>query len=276
VDLVRRLDESRRRINPRFIIVNNNTWDRGNADPRGLAGEPYVDGVVLEHHAATETFNTAYAGHAFGNLGHRRVLIIAQSTADAQAWQSVPGVTHISDQSYYGYPTPPPVGFERLTDRPKTFGRTDVATRPSSGMTSDYKRASKFSLAEHGKLVKLSAYLDGLGGPTQGSQSVRLVVYADNSGVPGTKVVESSPVNIAAGQAGKWVDFSVSNVALQPGNYWIALFTGGTSGIARNWGDGAADWYGNNDTYSDGAASTFGSGNTGSVTLSVYASYTVE
>ncbi|HSC07030.1 MAG TPA: hypothetical protein VLD59_09415, partial [Steroidobacteraceae bacterium] len=43
VDLVRRIYAKRNEINPRFIILNNSVWDRG--DSRGLAGERYVDGV---------------------------------------------------------------------------------------------------------------------------------------------------------------------------------------------------------------------------------------
>ncbi|HKQ83817.1 MAG TPA: hypothetical protein VJS42_16610 [Steroidobacteraceae bacterium] len=116
VDLVRRLDESRRLINPNFIIVNNNVWDRG--DTRGLAGEKYVAGVTIEHpRLGVPPWQKRYAQKAFGNVGHRRLIVMARNKADAQAWAKVPGVTHVSDQMYYGYPTPPPVGFRPLTDR---------------------------------------------------------------------------------------------------------------------------------------------------------------
>jgi hypothetical protein len=122
VDLVRRLDAARRAINPRFIIVNNNTWSRGSSDLRGNAGEQYVDGVMLEHQPSTSAFNVAYAGRPFGNLGHRRVLVIGTSTADARRWKDVQGVTHVSDQASYGSVTPPPVSFNRLVDRPRILG----------------------------------------------------------------------------------------------------------------------------------------------------------
>jgi hypothetical protein len=39
------------------------------------------------------------------------------------------GVTHDSSRTDDGQVPPPPVGFHRLTDRPKTFGRTSVAAR---------------------------------------------------------------------------------------------------------------------------------------------------
>src|SRR5262249_13255282 len=109
VDLVKRLDERRREINPRFLIVTNNFWDRG--DRQGLAGEQYVDGVVLEH-TKLDKWHTRYAGRQFSNLGHRRVLVIARSAEDAQQWTHVPGVTHVSDQEKYEHPNKPVVPFE--------------------------------------------------------------------------------------------------------------------------------------------------------------------
>ncbi|NJO13436.1 MAG: hypothetical protein HC872_08225 [Gammaproteobacteria bacterium] len=110
---MRRLDASRRAINPRFIIMNNGVWDRGD---RAARGEKYVDGVVLEHHASTSAYHRNYAGRAFSNLGHRRVVAMGRSRADAQAWANVQGVTHVSDNWTYLQVTPPPVAFNRLTD----------------------------------------------------------------------------------------------------------------------------------------------------------------
>jgi hypothetical protein len=117
IDLVRRLDAKRRAINPYFIIVNNNVWDRG--DSRGLAGERYVDGVVLEHPKAGSAWHVKYAGKAFGDLGQRRVLVIANSRSEAQQWIKVPGVTHVSDQTtaQYKFPNPPAVPFSYRGDR---------------------------------------------------------------------------------------------------------------------------------------------------------------
>lgn len=117
VDLVRRLDASRRRIKPSFIIVNNNVWEAGTT--KALTGERYVDGVVLEHPKPLSPYHVKYAGKVFGNLGHRRVLVIANTKADAQAWAKVKGVTHVSAQTsaQYKYPTAPPVAFQTLSDR---------------------------------------------------------------------------------------------------------------------------------------------------------------
>ena len=108
IDLVRRLDEKRRQINPRFLIVTNGFWDRG--DKMGFAGEQYVDGVMLEHSRFDE-WHKRYAGRNFSNLGHRRVLVIARDAEDAQLWARWPGVTHVSDQDKYDSPNKPPVPF---------------------------------------------------------------------------------------------------------------------------------------------------------------------
>lgn len=117
VDLVRRLDARRRAIKPKFIIVANNVWEAGTT--RAVEGERYIDGVVLEHPKPLSPWHVNYARRPFGNLGHRRVLVIANTRADAQAWAKVPGVTHVSDQTsaQYKNPNPPAVAFQRLSDR---------------------------------------------------------------------------------------------------------------------------------------------------------------
>lgn len=116
VDLVRRLDAKRRAINPNFIIVNNNVWDRG--DTRGYAGEKYVDGISIEHPTRwVKPYHQNQLKHTFSNLGHRRVFVIARDATEARAWAAIPGVTHVSSQLTYKYPNVPPVGFKVLNDR---------------------------------------------------------------------------------------------------------------------------------------------------------------
>ena len=161
------------------------------------------------------------------------------------------------------------------TSTPGKFGRTTVGTVPSSGMTTDVKRGSKFSLSEAATLSSFSAYLDGNGGAS-GSEQVRIVLYRDASGTPGAKVADSNVVTINSGAAGAWVTFTAPQVALTAGSYWLVIHTGGTTGIARNMGDGTStpNWYSNTDTFSDGASDPFGTGNVGTGTISIYASYT--
>jgi hypothetical protein len=119
VDLVRRIDAKRRAINPNFLLLNNNIWDRGDGSTIGFAAEKYVDGVILEHPPGVTAYHAKYVKRAFSNLGHRRVMIIARNTTEAKAWAAAPGVTHVSNQasSHYAYPTVPPISFRALSDR---------------------------------------------------------------------------------------------------------------------------------------------------------------
>ena len=122
IDLMRRIDAKRRAINPNFILINNNVWDRSDGSTIGYNAHKYIDGVSLEHPAnpSVAAYHKAYAAKTFSNLGHRRVFVIARSAADARAWATQKGVTHVSSQateSAYSYPTVPPVGFTALTDR---------------------------------------------------------------------------------------------------------------------------------------------------------------
>lgn len=114
VDLVRRLDAKRRAINPNFIIINNNLWSTNGT--RGLPGRQYVDGISVEH-PRLSVYQKSQVDDAFANLGHRRVLVIARSLDDARAWAGVKGVTHVSTNQTYKYPTVPPIGFKVLNDR---------------------------------------------------------------------------------------------------------------------------------------------------------------
>ena len=116
IDLVRRLDAKRRAINPNFLLISNNIWDRG--DTRGYAGEKYVDGIAIEHPTLyIRPYHKAQVGRKFGALGQRRVFVIARDTTEARGWAAVPGVTHVSNQMTYKYPTAPPVAFRPLNDR---------------------------------------------------------------------------------------------------------------------------------------------------------------
>lgn len=120
VDLVRRLDEARRQIDPDFLIVTNGYWDRG--DQLGLDGERHVDGVVLEHPLGDD-WHVRYAARPFSDLGHRRVLVIAHDTPeDIARWEQADGVTHITLQPSYHHPGKPGLPFRALNDR-KRKGR---------------------------------------------------------------------------------------------------------------------------------------------------------
>ena len=171
--------------------------------------------------------------------------------------------------------SPPPIPFNRLTDRPKKFGKTAIGTGMSM-LDGDFKRASKFTLGQNGRLVALHAYLDGAGSGIGASQPLKMSLYLDNAGVPGAKVVDSTAKTLKAGLAAGWQKFTVSNVPLPAGTHWIAIHSGMPEEIIRVGREAIANWYGANDLYSDGTGDPYGAGFTSTTTLSLYATYTLE
>jgi hypothetical protein len=154
-----------------------------------------------------------------------------------------------------------------------TFGKTAVGTIPSAGLSADFKRASRFTLAEPGTVQELCAYLDGNGGGT-GLQYVELALYTDANGVPGTKVADTYNWALQNGAPAQWICRSALHITPLPaGQYWIAIQSSAPGGVIRDFYDGAADWYGNADAFEDGPANAFGSGSAGSGTLSAYVRY---
>jgi hypothetical protein len=95
-NFMRRLDEQRRAINPGFKINNNNTWQYNERCT------PFVDGITLEHTKRDNTYTVNWAGKTFGNLGQRRVLVVARA-GDTEFWKGVPGVTHIGEVASADY-----------------------------------------------------------------------------------------------------------------------------------------------------------------------------
>jgi hypothetical protein len=274
VDLVRRLYAKRNATNPNFILITNGLWDRG--DSRGFAGERYIDGVSREHPSYSSEYQRNYVKRTFGDGRHRRVIVIATSTADALNWKATQGVTHVSNQMTYSQVTAPPVGFNRLTDRPKRFGKSSSGETFTSGLAANTKRGSRFYLGQKGLLLNMGAYVDGNGSGTSGSQSLRMVLYRDSSGRPGTRVAQSNTMSVAVDSSRRWVYFPSPAAQLDPGYYWIMIHSGSTNAITRVMGSVVPNVRSNTDTFSDGAASPAGTvGSLGTTTLSVFAHYTV-
>ena len=152
------------------------------------------------------------------------------------------------------------------------FGRTTQGVQTSGGLSANFKRASRFSLSEAGTVHTMCAYVDGKGGAS-GTQGFRLALYSDSSGVPANKIAETGTLQVSAGAQADWLCAFFYNKPITAGTYWIAIQSSDTAGVIRDYFDGAANWYGNADTYSDGASDVFGTGNAGQGTLSVYAVY---
>ena len=155
----------------------------------------------------------------------------------------------------------------------QTFGRIVPGAIPSAGLSANMKRASRFTLPSAGTVRQLCTYLDGNGG-VSGVQSFHLTLYRDSNGVPGARVLESPGNAVLTGDAARWFCYPVPLQPLPAGSYWIAIHTSGDAGVIRDFYDGNANnWYGNADLFDDGSSATFGAGNAGTGTLTVYAEY---
>jgi len=160
----------------------------------------------------------------------------------------------------------------------KTFGRTDIARTPSRGLGANFARGSTFGLFydEEDVATALYAYLDGNGGAS-GSQQVRMSIYSADHAVY-ELLATSDPVTIAAGTPPGWVRFPIPPTPVS-GFSFIAIESGGTGGVVRDYGDGSANWLGGPDTFADGPLEIVDNRflpegwGTGNVTLSVYAEY---
>jgi hypothetical protein len=154
----------------------------------------------------------------------------------------------------------------------QTLGRITEGAIPSNGLSAQFKRASRFTLAGAGTFTELCAYLDGNGG-VSGYQRFRLALYGDNNGTPIAKLIETPEQTILSGTAARWYCMSVPLTPVAAGSYWVAIHSGEMAGVIRDFGDGSPNWYGNADAFDDGASTTFGTGSSGTGTMSVYARY---
>jgi hypothetical protein len=168
----------------------------------------------------------------------------------------------------------------------RQVGRTTVGTRPSSGLSANFIRGSRFAVQppEPDMVISgLHAYLDGNGGAA-GSQKVRMAIYQifHYSGEPGPTAVRfasSAEIVIEAGRAPGWVHFPIEKRGglLDPNTeFYIMIHSGDTGGVVRFYGDGAANWIGRQLVYVDNTEFPLTGVTTGDTTLSVYATYTTK
>jgi hypothetical protein len=164
-------------------------------------------------------------------------------------------------------PPPPP---------PALVMGTDVAGAVWTRMTSNSKRASRFSFSAPAAaaVTTIKAHVDGRGATT-GSQPVRGVIYSDSSGAPNKPLATSSQVTVSANQQAQWITLSfASPVRLTAGSYWLALHSGGSSAVARYAATTVSAALRHNtgtDAYSDGASNPFGGVSTDNKRMSIFA-----
>jgi len=105
------------------------------------------------------------------------------------------------------------VGIASPTSTTDTFGTTSAA-RTSIGGIAGYIVATKYTLSQAGTVTQVSVYCANSG-------HVKVAIYADNNGAPGTLRVANNAATTVTG--GQWTTISVGSTSLAAGIYWIAF-----------------------------------------------------
>ena len=162
---------------------------------------------------------------------------------------------------------------------PTTFGNNVATTADYCTAPTNYLGIGKYVLPRAGAVTAMSIYGRG---PSSGTQKIRLVIYADNNGLPGAFKAVTNELTLS-GASNAWYTASVTggSVSLTAGTYWLGVWFGTQSGTSYG------RWYsaisGGSD-YCVGGGGTYGSagtpanpcpsgGGTGAYNLCIYATY---
>jgi hypothetical protein len=127
--------------------------------------------------------------------------------------QGTQGSIWISDVVIYKNPSGSPgSGSGALT-----FGKTVQGSTPDNGATT-IKRACKFALLDSNVLVSSISWI----GHLNAAAYMKFALYTDNSGVPGTLLGTTNPVQVGTTDSLVTADFSSYIGSLNAGNYWLA------------------------------------------------------
>ena len=160
-----------------------------------------------------------------------------------------------------------------ITVTTSVFGTIVPGTLVDSA-TANLKEVSKFTAPASVNVTKVTAYISGLGS-TGGSQTVRVIVYGNTNGNPGSRLGISNQVTVAAGKAWGWVDFTFpSAVSVPAGTVWIGFIAGTKSDLMQmRYSTVSGDLRYNANSYSSGASNPFGSALQDNFHYSLYATY---
>lgn len=149
---------------------------------------------------------------------------------------------------------------------PLSFGKNFAGS--SNSVFSQNAFLVKYDLPVDGKIIRLHAHVSAV--PTPGTQ-IRMALYTDNAGNPGTLLSESGPQAAIVG----WNTVEIPDTATQlAGSYWIAANT--DSGVGYSYDTGASG-----DSQYTGIAfgsfpSTYGGGSAATWDFSFYADYCAQ
>jgi hypothetical protein len=153
------------------------------------------------------------------------------------------------------------------------FGKSAIGAS-SDTFLADRKRVNRYALPVPGTVTKLSIYLSHTA--TSGQQSLKGLVYADNSGSPGALLGVSEQVSFTSTSSSGWYDLVfASPIGLSAGNYWIGVITGATSGVAAFRYDSVSGSRAYNaNAYTSGPSNPFGAFSSDGEQTSLFATYT--
>jgi len=150
------------------------------------------------------------------------------------------------------------------------FGNENVEAEDLTNVA-DIQLATQVVLPEDGTVASISAYVKG----GVAVKKLCYALYTDNSGEPGTLVVES--VAEAVGSAtDHWHEISITPTELSAGNYWLALaFEDKKHFVKQSAPGGGQTRHKNNDAVANGFLSSWGTSDASNTRrLSIYATYT--
>jgi hypothetical protein len=120
-----------------------------------------------------------------------------------------------------------------------TLGNTSPGTT-STPNSSDRCWAYKVTLSENGTVTKATVFFDyDAANSSLAGDNGKVLVYADSSGAPGSRVAVSSAVSIPAGD--QTLDFTLS-VYLTAGDYWLGLVTDSFNSRLNSLGSGSSSY----------------------------------
>ena len=132
-------------------------------------------------------------------------------------------------------PTPPRIHLAAPLAVPAghaAFGR--ASAEDSYFLSSDRKRASRFTLGEHALVTHLAALVDGHGEGAGSSQRLRLVVFGDSHGFPARLLAHTAAHTIVRGAAPAWVTLPLAEpLRLTPGTYHLGIHSGPGHAVGR-------------------------------------------
>jgi hypothetical protein len=98
------------------------------------------------------------------------------------------------------------------------FGKTSIGSKSDSTGGGEYVVFCMYTMPEAGTITTITAYIQSFDGTPHNGKAA---IYADNAGVPGAKLTESSEVSISS--LG-WYNFTVSYANTQGSRiFWLAI-----------------------------------------------------